>query len=352
MNKKVAFDFITLNVGGGKTLKYNIVKDLNGSSTSCEVHVQKGSFSDSYLYENIKIVEWSKYWVTNPILRVLYAVLILPIYLRIRGISVVFNFTDLPIFWLGKQIYHFDWPYGLYQISDKRLTFLRRIKWIFSKIMMLFVSATIVQSNYVKKTFGIRFPKMSIHVIPSIFGLDFQDNQESQPLKDLSLNETVRYLFPADYYPHKGWDIVSRLLSYSTDGLNIVLYTTLRDKDYRELCRHNPSPQIELINLGRLTHRDLISQYMTLDAVFFPSREETLGLPYIEAMLLEKPLLVANTEIAREICGTYAEYFTLDDMDSLIDGFRRVHARTVWQTPERIKLLVKSSPVYKYLDLL
>lgn len=62
-------------------------------------------------------------------------------------------------------------------------------------------------------------------------------------------------------------------------------------------------------------------------ALVFPSREEGFGLPPLEALALGVPALVADTRVAREVCGDAARYFPPGDAAAL--------ARRVADLPSR-----------------
>jgi glycosyltransferase involved in cell wall biosynthesis len=58
--------------------------------------------------------------------------------------------------------------------------------------------------------------------------------------------------------------------------------------------------------IGRQSRDDMAAHYAQCDAVLFPSKLETWGLPITEAKTLGKPLLVADLPYAHETVGTYA----------------------------------------------
>jgi glycosyltransferase involved in cell wall biosynthesis len=54
-----------------------------------------------------------------------------------------------------------------------------------------------------------------------------------------------------------------------------------------------------------------------------PTVMETFGFPYIEAMASETPLVCADIEVARELCGEAPYYFVPDDVESLTEALER-----------------------------
>lgn len=57
--------------------------------------------------------------------------------------------------------------------------------------------------------------------------------------------------------------------------------------------------------VGRQSRSEMARRYATCDALLFPSRLETWGLPITEAKQFGKPVIVANEPYARETVGTY-----------------------------------------------
>lgn len=68
--------------------------------------------------------------------------------------------------------------------------------------------------------------------------------------------------------------------------------------------------------MGRQSRDDMAAQYAQCDAVLFPSKLETWGLPITEAKALSKPLLVADLPYAYETVGTYASVSFLPPNDA------------------------------------
>ena len=61
----------------------------------------------------------------------------------------------------------------------------------------------------------------------------------------------------------------------------------------------------------------LASLYQECLAMVLPTTMETFGQPFVEAMVAGAPILAADTEFAREICGDAAWYFPANDCEAL-----------------------------------
>ncbi len=68
---------------------------------------------------------------------------------------------------------------------------------------------------------------------------------------------------------------------------------------------------------GRIDDAKLRKLVCNADALVFPSCYEGFGLPPLEAMAAGVPVIVSDIPPVREVCGSFATYFSKDDQDSL-----------------------------------
>jgi len=141
-------------------------------------------------------------------------------------------------------------------------------------------------------------------------------------------SNSFKFLYVAEYYPHKNHSFISRVVPSLLDlNKKIEFFVTLQDVDYENifgLVKEN------VINLGRINPVDVPAFYKDCDAVFMPSVLEVFSAVYLESMISKKPLIVPNLPFARDICGEAALYYDYDSLDDAV---------------EKIKLLVNSEPL-------
>ncbi|HLW79071.1 MAG TPA: glycosyltransferase family 1 protein [Terriglobia bacterium] len=75
---------------------------------------------------------------------------------------------------------------------------------------------------------------------------------------------------------------------------------------------------------GRLTRQETLEAYRRADIFVFPSMVESFGFPMAEAMAVGLPVVAADTELNREICGDAALYFEPLDPQDLASQVERV----------------------------
>lgn len=80
--------------------------------------------------------------------------------------------------------------------------------------------------------------------------------------------------------------------------------------------------------IGRQARAEMTAEYENCDAVLFPSRLETWGLPISEGKAFGKPLLAADLPYAREATGSYTDvkFLPPDDPRAWADEFIRMEA--------------------------
>jgi glycosyltransferase involved in cell wall biosynthesis len=76
--------------------------------------------------------------------------------------------------------------------------------------------------------------------------------------------------------------------------------------------------------LGYVSEGELRSLYENAAAFIHPSKYEGFGIPPIEAMALDCPVIASCAAAIPEVCGDAARYFSPDDAEALADIIRAV----------------------------
>ena len=100
---------------------------------------------------------------------------------------------------------------------------------------------------------------------------------------------------------------------------NARIFVTLSPAEWEQF-----SPELRkrdlldtVINFGYINNRLISRYYADADALFFPTQSESLGFPYLEALVCGLPIITTDFPVAREVCGSAALYFDLADSSSL-----------------------------------
>ncbi|GHV13857.1 hypothetical protein FACS189491_09380 [Spirochaetia bacterium] len=138
------------------------------------------------------------------------------------------------------------------------------------------------------------------------------------------------FFYPADGYSYKNHEIIIRalaLLSMKNPLLinNIRVIFTLDSLPFelRNLIHENNLTQIVHL-IGKIAYTDVLSYYKSADALLFPSKMESFGLPLIEATCFGLPVIAADLPYAREVLGNYSNkvFVDSDSVDKWVDAIR------------------------------
>jgi len=94
-------------------------------------------------------------------------------------------------------------------------------------------------------------------------------------------------------------------------------------KNEKELFRNLKIPEDRIIQISG-SDKLLSSLYSSAEAFVFPSLYEGFGLPLLEAMSVECPVICSNASSFPEVADTAAEFFDPNSEESLIDALENV----------------------------
>lgn len=256
------------------------------------------------------------------IFKIILYYLYLPLFwLFIAGKNPIFNIGNIPFPSYSKQfvLIHNAFPFYLEVLKKiKPLYKIAHYKNIlmayFIKINLLFADHVYVQteimSDYVKKH-GI-----SCSILPNFIYIPEKRN----PLLPAKIRNI---LFVSNYHDHKNFiylfEAFKKLYEISKD---FKLYITLSDAEFNEprfRKYFEPYTNLNIVNIGRVLHKDLLNIINSMDAIVNPSLIESFSTNYIEAFAMKKPLLVSDAQFSREICGDAAVYFNITKTDDFVE---------------------------------
>jgi glycosyltransferase involved in cell wall biosynthesis len=197
--------------------------------------------------------------------------------------------------------------------------------WIMRRLFALnlpYVDRVIVQTHAMAERLTATYPATSgrIVIIPQpapqwLLDLPVVRRGRVATAAGLSL------FYPAAGYPHKNHRILEQA-AQSAEVRAIVsdLFVTL-DTPAAE------SGDGPIRYLGRLDPDTMRDRYASVDALVFPSLEESFGLPLVEAMTIGLPIVCADRPYARVLCGDEAIYFDPKDPVSLVAALESLGQR-------------------------
>lgn len=207
---------------------------------------------------------------------------------------------DVPLFWHRNQ----------YVLLQNRLLIERNGGSIRNSITR---SIFRVGSRFVKRFF-VQTHHMSHALLDTISSTDCDIEVIQHPPprripKHFTSKLAGSFIYPADQYPHKNHNLI-----YGADkllqSLGIRIILTLP----RIPCSYLDS---SIVNIGSVKPETISELFANGAGLIFPSKCESYGLPLLEAMDADVPILCSDLPYTRELLGESAYYFDPDKPHSL-----------------------------------
>lgn len=133
----------------------------------------------------------------------------------------------------------------------------------------------------------------------------------------LPKDSKIHLFYPSAFYPHKKHDFLLKVNEYCiVNNINcndFEIWLTLKDDEFEEF------KSIKFLkNLGRLNAEEMNEFYKKADGLLFLSSMESYGLPLIEALTINLPIIVADFSYSRWVCEDAAYYFQPYDEQSFL----------------------------------
>lgn len=227
--------------------------------------------------------------------------------------EVLFCFNSLPptVKSIGKVIVYVHAPHFVGLHVGVRYDFISRIRFILERLWFRVGAKNVdefwVQTQSMQRALTLAFPDAVVRIMP------FVDEQLASSLstqkyqaEEIHASPSI-YFYPADGVGHKNHVTLLQAWEYlaTRHEKNCPqLLLTLSYHDFIRVCLQasvlKSEPHIK--NLGPLKRQDVLEQLKNSDGLIFPSRAETFGLPLLEAMALQTPILVSELDYSRDVC--------------------------------------------------
>jgi glycosyltransferase involved in cell wall biosynthesis len=324
-------------VGGGLSVFVGFLRYINSNKWDRERFfvIVPDTFSTTdegiTLNENVTLIR-PILFTPAPIRNPYYYYLWLLAFIRRNRIDVIFNFADIIVPTRTRQIYYFDWPYLIYPEScvwqrmgfKERLIRSMKVKLINSRLLV--PTIVLAQTNVVKerllkytKARNIRIIHGPIFLPNSICGSNHQNNSLF-----LKSPEWKYLLCLSGSAIHKNLNfLVDFAILCKANRKKYAIVLTLDSEDSGAHVVLERIAELSLfdyfINIGWLNKEAVRDAIYLCDALIFPTLLETCGLPYHEAMFLEKPIFSSDLDFAHEACEDAAFYFSPTDPNHMYD---------------------------------
>ena len=209
---------------------------------------------------------------------------------------------------------------------------------IYNKIMIkhavYHADVVITVSKTVKNEIITKFPKTKDKIVAINNGVF----EGIKPLKEYleydneilnSLKEEKFFLFVGTIEKRKNLGVVIdafiKLKKQYTEAKNFKLVLAGRFgfgyEDYKKTAESSDWKK-DIIFTGYISESDCNRLYNSAAAFIFPSVYEGFGVPQLECMKCYLPIILSDIPTNREVSRDYGEFFSLNDIDGLIDKMK------------------------------
>jgi hypothetical protein len=283
------------------------------------IYLPSLGFLSNYHPQNGKVIRYNRKMPNgiSRLLECLFSALIFP-----KRTTIVLG--DIPLRGIYNQIVLVHQPNLIYPkfnpYSSKGLNF-RLNRFLFS-INHKFAKKIIVQTGAMADDLIKSYPsiKNKIAVVPQ----PVPNWLEKKPVFVNEIRDNKMILFyPSAFYPHKKHEFLNSLNDYlNQNNINfqdIEVWVTLSDFDFENF---KSIPFVK--NLGILSSNQMNHFYKKTNALLFLSSAESYGLPLIEAVTLNLPILTVDLNYSRWICEETAYYFEPYSEKSFIEAILKL----------------------------
>ncbi len=135
-------------------------------------------------------------------------------------------------------------------------------------------------------------------------------------LEEREITDNGSFLYVGNLETRKGTDILLKAYrKYREMGGTkpLRLGGKVREEGIQKLLDETVRETQSVTYLGYLTEEDRNQEYASCSSFLFPSRAEGFGIPIIEVMNYNKPVIAGELDTLKEIVGDAITYFSLDN---------------------------------------
>ncbi len=230
---------------------------------------------------------------------------------------------DLPLASLARQTVLVHNPFLI--ANDSSLGVIDRVKFSAMRAIFArnhpFAKRLIVQTDSMKqglcRRYGIDPEKITIIGQPPPEHLrQLALKRGSQSHREIGAG--LKLFYPSRFYPHKNHSFLDQGSLNSLNGLVDQIVLTI-EPDAIATGRHRLLNCIGEVDLSRVGQ-----EYSRADALLFLSGAESYGLPLLEALWLDLPVICPDLPYARDILGANPHFYEAGSRSSFIEALARL----------------------------
>lgn len=353
--KKILINAVSVTAGGGVTYLLNMVNQIPKVDKENEYYIFVSSSMYSQLprdeFPNINLLAFnlSK---RSLIYRLFWSQIAVYNFIKQKKIDVLFSSGNFGLFFSPvKQILFSRNP--IYFSKDYERDLLRRkhySQWLINKLKKIWsilsilcanvnLAPTRAFANCIKKHWEAR--KVNFITLSHGFNKDYFCRDKSpldkEILEKLKLNKNYKRIFLVAHYNYfRNFETLIKAIPYLKklvqEEIMITLTTKIDeglkygdfDSTYASRLIDKLGVRSDIAMLGFIPYHRLHHLYKLCDVFVFPSYTESFGHPMVEAMAMGLPVVAADTDVHREVCGEAALYFKVFSEEDLAQKIAQI----------------------------
>lgn len=189
------------------------------------------------------------------------------------------------------------------------LNFLKKQYFNFIVKRSILTSDVVISVSETTKNDLYKFFNISSVVIPEVSQIEAHSNKNI--IKKLGLENKKYFFYCGNARPHKNLNLLRNIFEKESNLPPLVLAGN----------GHNKGKNI--IAAGIVSEEELKALYESSIAFVFPSKYEGFGLPILEALILEKPVVASNIPAFLEFKSKNIIYFSVNSENELLEALRK-----------------------------
>lgn len=152
-----------------------------------------------------------------------------------------------------------------------------------------------------------------VHVLYNKVSNELVNSTPTKP--NINIDSKSYYLMVGSVNPRKNFEFVNSIFSSRLKDKNLIIVGA-KHASFNQTNINEVANNIQY--LSNINPNELSWLYQNCLGFINPSFYEGFGIPNIETMYFQIPLLCSDINVFREVCGDYASYFKLGDTDDFI----------------------------------
>jgi glycosyltransferase involved in cell wall biosynthesis len=300
---KVVISLFNMYKGGSLSIFEAVRNNLRASATTRLI-----VFGNKFLLARNELVVFYPIRYLNWLYRLLIENIFTAVYgyaLNADRLVMMGNFPSL--FWFRNQIVFFHNTLYLEVGGKSDPLKLKLEKGLFKLAVRIKRPIIYVQTSYIESLFRATIGD-NFHV--RVVGSPVSEKGGGRKNKmDISDDYPLTFIYPAYYYPHKNHSfLLNKNRLFKELGCEVVF--TISNEDIA-----SESSSVNHVKfVGSLERAELLALYASSNALIFPSLNESLGLPLLEAQVFGLPIIAPNLPYVKAVISDYYVYDVGDDI--------------------------------------